>query len=210
MRRVRKIKLQIKSTLLYHGIHIPNKYDTPHWSKAFLKWLKNIEWYYPTIAFSFESMLEELMFHDKALKDVSTKIRTHCRRHHKQDYDLLRSVPGIGPLSAAYILSEIGDIRRFTAFKKFASYVGIVPNVHNSGDITRAIGVNPRANRTIRTTIVEASWVAIRHDPVLQEYFRKHAHHNSKAAIFKVSRKLLSRIYAVIHSSTPYEVGLIQ
>ena len=92
---------------------------------------------------------------------------------------LLRSVPGIGPLNAAYIIAEIGDIRRFNSFKKLACYVGIVPNVHSSGENTSAFGVSPRANRTVRSLLVEASWVAIRIDPALQQYYRKHrlVHH---------------------------------
>jgi len=58
--------------------------------------------------------------------------------------------------------------------------------------------------------MVEAAWVAIRIDPALQQYYRKHARHNSKAAIFKVARKLLSRIYAVIKTETDYQVGVIE
>ena len=122
---------------------------------------------------------------------------------------MLRSIPGIGPLVAAYIIAELGDIRRFTSFKKFAGYVGLIPGIHHSGDSEKNIGVSPRANRTIRSMIVEASWVSVRHDPVLQQYFRKHMGKNSKAAIFKVARKLLSRVHAVIKSDTPYQIGLV-
>ena len=49
--------------------------------------------------------------------------------------------------------------------------------------------------------IIEASWQAVRKDPVMQNYFRSHAGKNSKAAIFKVGRKLLSKIHAVIRTS---------
>ena len=206
---LRKIKLQIKSLLLYYSIQIPPEFDNPNWSKDFISWLKNIEWFYDSIEHSFASMLSQLNFIDKEIKAVSNTSRAYCRTHHKKDYDLLRSTPGIGPLTAAYIISEVGDIRRFSSFKKFASYIGIIPNLHSSGEKTKAIGVTIRANRTIRSLIVESSWVAIRMDPALQQYFRKHAGFNSKAAIFKVARKLLSRIYAVIKTETKYEIGLI-
>jgi len=46
--------------------------------------------------------------------------------------------------------------------------------------------------------------VAIRKDPVIQQYCK-----NSKAAIFKVSRKLISRVHAVIKTDTSYQIGLI-
>jgi len=57
--------------------------------------------------------------------------------------------------------------------------------------------------------IVEAAWFAVRMDPVMQNYFRSHKGKNSKAAIFKVGRKLLSKIHAVIKTEIPYSVGVV-
>ena len=118
-------------------------------------------------------------------------------------------MPGIAGLTASYILAELGDLRRFSSFKKFASYVGFVPGMHQSGDSTYTTGASPRANRHIRNMIIEASWIAIRIDPVLQNYYRSHAGKNSKAVIFKVGRKLLSKILAVIKTETPFSLGVI-
>ena len=49
VRRGRKIKSQIKSLLLYHSLSIPEQYDNPNWSKAFINWLHQFEWFYPSI-----------------------------------------------------------------------------------------------------------------------------------------------------------------
>jgi transposase len=209
VRRLRKIKGQIKSLLLYHNLSIPEQYDNPNWSKAFVAWLQDFQWNYQSIDLAFNSMMDELEFLLEQERKTSNGIRAYCRKHHYKDYNLLRSVPGIGPLNAAYIISEIGDIRRFNLFKNFASYVGLIPNVASSGENSSIYGVNPRANRTIRSLLVEAAWVAIRVDPVLQQYYRKHARHNCKAAIFKVAHKLLSRIHAVVKTNTEYQIGLI-
>ena len=211
IRRVRKIKLQIRSLLLYHSLPIPEEYDNANWSKNFISWLNDFEWNFNTIDSAFGSMLEELKFLDAQLKKLSNDMRRLAKIYNTDDYELLRSVPGIGGLTAAYIISEIGDIRRFNSLKQFASYVGLVPNVYGSGDNVRSYGVNPRGNKTVRSLLVESSWVAIRKDPVLQKYYRKHATNgNGKAAIFKTSRKLLNRIYAVIKTETKYEIGLIE
>ena len=158
---MRRIKSRIKSLLLYYDIKVPDKYDNPNWSKEFIKWLNEIEWNYDTINQTLLSMMDQYTFVDQQTRGVSVKIRSYCRKYYKKDYYLLRSIPGIGPLTAAYILLEIGDIRRFTSFKKFAGYVGIVPGVYNSGANERTMGVTPRANRTIRSLIVEASWVCL-------------------------------------------------
>ena len=94
--------------------------------------------------------------------------------------------------------------------KQFASYVGFVPGMHQSGESMLTTGTTPRANRHIRNLIIEAAWVAVRTDPVMQKYYRSHAGKNAKAVIFKVGRKLLSRILAVIKSQIPYSIGVIQ
>ena len=121
----------------------------------------------------------------------------------------MQSVPGIAGLTASYLLSEIGDLRRFSSLKRFASYVGFVPGMHQSGETIYTTGSTPRANRHVRNLIVEASWIAIRTDPVLQNYYRSHAGKNSKAVIFKVGRKLLSKLLAVIKTEIPYSIGVV-
>ena len=205
----RRIKTRIKGLLLYYQIDIPPAFDQAHWSLAFLAWLEDLSWDYAPFLHTLSSMLAQYHFIDQQIKSLSKKLKAYCRKHYHQDYMLLRSVPGIGSLTAAYILAEIGDIKRFTSFKQFASYIGLVPRVYASGEVSRTQGVSPRAKHIIRSMLIESAWVAIRFDPALQAYFRKHAHHNTKMAIFKVAHKLLSRIHAVVKQQVPYQIGLL-
>lgn len=209
VRDFRRVKCRIKSLLLYYQIDIPEGMDTPKWPLKFLAWLRELDFDQINSTMTLKSMLAQYEFVDEQLKSLSTSIRAYCRKHHKKDYELLRSVPGIAGLTASYILSEIGDIRRFTSFKKFASYVGFVPGLQQSGDTIYSTGANPRANRNVRNMIIEASWIAIRTDPVMQNYYRSHAGKNSKAVIFKVGRKLLSKVMAVIKTEIPYSIGVL-
>ena len=57
---------------------------------------------------------------------------------------------------------------------------------------------------------MEASWVAVRSDKALQQYYRRHAHKEPNKAIIKVARKLLSRMRAVIISGIPYQEGIVK
>lgn len=123
---------------------------------------------------------------------------------------LLRSIPGIGPIVASGILSELGDLRRFSSIKHLAGYVGLAPGIYQSGDTMRHTGVSMRAHRLIRSYFIEASWQAIRTDPVMQGYYRKHQGKNVKSVIVKVARKLLSRTLAVIKTGIPYEIGIVE
>jgi hypothetical protein len=70
--------------------------------------------------------------------------------------------------------------------------------------------MNPRAHRLIRSYFVEASWQAIRTDPVMQTYYRKHLGKDSKKIVIKVARKLLSRTLAVVKTEIPYQIGVIK
>lgn len=200
----------MKSFLLYHGVHVPEKFDNPNWSHAFFDWMIDLKWQYITAQQTLDSLIFNYRFIDKELREVSNRIRAYCRKQHKKDYYLMRSIPGIGPLTAAAFICEAGDMRRFNSFKQFASYIGMVPGIYQSGDSLKTMGMTPRGNRILRSYIIEAAWVACRKDPVMQNYYRKHLGKNSKAIIVKVARKLLSRLLAVIKTETPYEIGVVR
>jgi transposase len=106
---------------------------------------------------------------------------------------------------AAAVLAEICDLRRFNRSADFASYVGIIPSMRNSGSSEKITGVTPRCRTLLRTYIKESAWVALRLDPHMQAYYRKHTGKNPKSIIVKIAHKLLNRMLAVIKSGVPYQ-----
>lgn len=206
----RRIKSDIKMQLLYFGIETPEEFDNDHWSHNYRNWLDKITFEYPTAKATLAGRMRYFRFIDKELREISNQLRAYCRKHYKKDYYLLKSIPGIGGIVACGILCELGDLRRFKNIKHLAGYVGLVPNVYQSGATYKSIGVSYRAHRLIRSYFVEASWQAIRTDPVMQSYYRKHLGKNVKTIIIKVARKLLSRTLAVIKTETLYEIGVIE
>lgn len=206
----RRVKSYIKMQLLYFGVTVPEEFDNDHWSHAFRVWVDAIVFNHPTARETLDSRMRSFRFIDKELRDVSTKLRAYCRKHYKKDYYLLRSIPGIGGIVACGIICELGDLRRFNNIKHLAGYVGLAPGVHQSGDNQRATGITMRSHRLMRSYFIEASWQAIRTDPVMQAYYRKHLGKNSKSIIVKIARKLLSRTLAVIKTEIPYTIGVIE
>ena len=204
----RRIKSRIKSCLLFHGIDIPEEFDNPNWSHAFVNWLIDIKWSNRMGQANLDSLIFHYRFIDEQIKDVTKTMKAYCRKHYKEDYYLMRTIPGIGPLTAAAFLCELGDLRRFSSAKKFSAYIGLVPSVYQSGENLRTPGISPRGHRTLRAHIVESAWIAIRKDPALQAYYRSHVGKNSKAVIIKVAHKLLNRLLAVVKTQTPYEIGI--
>jgi Transposase and inactivated derivatives len=210
VRQLRTIKNHIKSQLLYYGIKVPEQFDNPNWSYEMKTWIGNLSWKFTPGAETMKSRLKQLDFLWYEQLHVSNELRAYCRKHHKTDYYLLRSVPGIGGIIAAGILAELGDIRRFHRLDELASIVGLVPGIYQSSDNNICLGLSKRSNRYLRSLLVEAAWVAVRTDMSLQTYYRKHAHKEPNKAIIKVAHKLLSRIRAVINSGTPYQTGLVK
>ena len=206
----RRVKSFIKMQLLYFGIAIPEEFDNDHWSHKFRDWVDNVVFTHPPARETLDSRMRSFRFIDQELRDVSTKMRAYCRKHYKKDYYLLKSIPGIGGIVACGILCELGDLRRFNNIKHLAGYVGLAPGIHQSGDKQKSTGITMRAHRLMRSYFIEASWQAIRTDPIMQGYYRKHLGKNAKSIIIKVARKLLSRTLAVIKTETPYAIGVIE
>jgi transposase len=204
----RRIKSYIKMQLLYFGIKEPEEFDNDHWSHKYRNWLDDMVFKHPTAKATLDSRMRFFRFVDQELRDVSTRLRRYCKVQYKKDYMLLRSIPGIGGIVACGILCELGDLRRFNNVKHLAGYVGPAPGVHQSGDTYRTMGMAMRAHRLIPSYFVEAAWQAIRTDPVMQAYYRKHIGKDTKKIIVKVARKLLSRTLAVIKTEIPYEIGV--
>ena len=81
--------------------------------------------------------------------------------------------------------------------------VGLVPTIYQSADTIQMTGLTPRCLRLMRSYIVEAAWQAVRIDPVMQEYYRKHTGKKPNDIIIKVARKLLSRMYGCLLYTSP-------
>ena len=207
---IRRNKSRIKMQLLYFGIKIPEEFSNDKWSHKFRDWVDAVRFAHPTAKSALEGRMRTFRFLDKEKREISTQLRAYCRKYHKEDYYLLRSIPGIGGIVACGILSELGDLRRFNNIKQFAGYLGLAPGIYQSGENSRGMGITKRANKIMRSYFVEASWQAIRADPVMQAYYRKHVHRNSKSIIIKIARKLASRTLAVVKTGIPYEPGVVQ
>lgn len=120
----------------------------------------------------------------------------------------ITSIPGIGPITGAIILSELGDISRFSDPSKIVAFAGLDASVCESGNFTgNQNHISKRGSPYLRRAIWTAATVAAFHDPVLKEYYQKKRsqgkHHGT--SIGAVSTKLVRIIFAVLTTNKPYE-----
>jgi transposase len=120
--------------------------------------------------------------------------------------ELLTSISGIGVNIAMGLLTEIGDVKRFHKETEFASYLGLIPTSHSSGDKIVYGEKTFRGNKDMGPQIIEAAWVAISRDRGLGCAY---THYKKKMipqkAIIRVARKLSNIILAVLKTGKKYE-----
>jgi hypothetical protein len=129
----------------------------------------------------------------------------------RKEYDLLRSIPGIGDKIAATILSEIGEIERFDHPKKLVAFSGIDPSVFASGKFMATSNrITKRGSKRLRHALFLAVVCGIRRsvNPQLKDYYDKKRTEGKpyKVSIIACANKLLRWIYAILKHEKPYFV----
>ncbi|MFC6098093.1 transposase, partial [Flavobacterium qiangtangense] len=128
-KKLRQAKSHIKSMLLFHGIKVPDDFDNSNWSTDFIAWLENLKFSSPCGDMALQGKIRMYRFIKSEYLEIANQMRAHCRKNQKKDYNLLRSIPGIGGYLASVILAECGDLRRFNTEGQFSSYIGLVPGI---------------------------------------------------------------------------------
>jgi transposase len=125
--------------------------------------------------------------------------------------ELIRSIPGIGLITAITLLVEIEDISRFPGTDKFAGFIGIIPSCHSSGEKDNKGEMRTRGQVNMKASLIESSWIAARIDPALTLAFNKYCRRmESNKAIIRIARKMANRIYFVLTKQTPYVCAVVR
>jgi len=208
-----RCKNRIKGFLDYKGIIVPSQYDNANWSRNFINWLGKLEFEHSSNRVTLNYLIIEMELLRKELLSISNQVRKLMRsKKYNKLYYLLRSVTGIGPLTAALLITEIGEMKRFKNFYHLNSFIGLMPMEHSSGERELKGRITVRKHRQLRSDLVECAWTARRTDPALALYYSEQIKRgkNGKAAIVKVARKLLSRIRYVWLSGEPYQTAIVK
>lgn len=209
-----RVKNRIKARLKFFGYDIPAQFSErgSHWSRRFVFWLETIKFKSLSGDQSFESYLRQLIYFREEMLIVTRQIRELAKTPQYFDrYKRLISCPGIGMIVAMTLLTEIVSIDRFKHLNQLLSFIGIIPTERSSGEKIRKGHIIGRHNSHLRSLIVEASWIAIRKDPALTDFFNIASRRMIKQkAIIKVAKKLVSRIKHVWENEIEYQYGVVK
>lgn len=144
----------------------------------------------------------------KAVDVEIEKLKDELKEYRPEEQKLLRTIPGVGPITAVSFVSEVGDIQRFSDPKKLVAYAGLDSRVHKSGTSINGKGyISKRGNKILRTRLFNACSVAVLHDNVFRDFFQKKRSEGKpyKVALVATMNKMAHVIYVVWKSGRPFE-----
>ena len=122
------------------------------------------------------------------------------------DVDNLLTIPGVGPKTVAVFLAEVGDIKRFSRCKDFIGFVGLYPQIEQSGSSLNRAKLTNKGSRLLKHALYIASVASLIHNPYLKSVYRDKISQgkSAKQAIIVVARKLACIMYSMLKNNTAY------
>lgn len=122
--------------------------------------------------------------------------------------NLLRSIPGIGPVSAAMLIAELPELGRMTSGEA-AAMTGLAPVPHVSGAM-RGRRTIAGGRRSLRHVLFQAALAAACHNPILKPVAKRLKERGKphKLVIIAIARRLITIANAIIKTGIPWQLQL--
>lgn len=139
---------------------------------------------------------------DQAERTIGELVRRDIFR---EVYEILLSFPGVALVTAATVIAEIGNFKRFEDAKAIGRYAGLNPRVFASGGKQRIGHIAKTGSPDLRWILQQAAWTAIRTDEHVRRIFLRIAKRSGrKAAAVAVARKMLTWMHSAVTKGEPY------
>jgi transposase len=150
--------------------------------------------------------VDQLALTERQIDQAERTIGELIRRENFRDvYGILVSFPGVALVTAATVIAEIGDFKRFEDAKAIGRYAGLNPRVYASGGKQRIGHIAKTGSPDLRWILQQAAWTAIRTDEHVRSIFLRIAKRSGrKAAAVAIARKLLTWMHSAVTKGEPY------
>jgi transposase len=161
----------------------------------------------PTVNSSIKSVIG---FLDKELEQITKLIKDHINNHPdlKRKRDLLKSIPGIGDVTAEAVLSEFNGFDNFEKIEQAVAYMGLSPKEKSSGSSVRGKSqICKTGNTRLRKALFMPALVASQRNPAVKALYERLKAKSKNGLIIACAcmKKLVHIMFGVVKNNKPFD-----
>ncbi len=167
------------------------------------------------MAWKFKPMLRHLKELALTIGRYDDMLEEYAQEHFGDEVGLLRTVPGVGPVTSCAFVAHMADPKRFGRARDAGAYFGLTPGQDQSGDRDAPKRITKTGSASVRRLLVTAANYILREssaDTALKRHGERICARGGKVARRKaktaVARKLAVIMLAMLKSGKPYDDGL--
>ena len=160
----------------------------------------------------FKPLLDALAAVDAAIEAYDAQVEEAVEAGYKEDAELPRGVPGVGPVTSAAFIAVAGDVSRYRRARDAGSYLGLVPGQDQSGDSDAPRPITKEGDALVRRLLVNSANHILRTnsaDSPLKRFGERLCARGGKIARRKakvaLARKIAVVMAALLMTRRPYE-----
>jgi transposase len=189
---LRRKRQSISSMMLRHGRVYPGKKT---WGPRHEQWLQTQRFGHTAQQIVLQEMVLAAKHARERLKRLETAIIEFIPKWSlAKVVEALQALRGIQLLTAATIMVEVGDLRRFENPRQLMGYLGLVPGERSTGESVRRLGITKAGNARVRRVLVESAW-AYRHVPRTSK-LKHYVHERVSPEVRDIALKAQARLCA--------------
>jgi transposase len=153
---LRRKRQMISSMMLRHGRIYPRKKT---WGPTHAQWLQAQKFSHPTHQLILQDLLLAVRHAQERLQRVENAIKEFLPGWSLAPVvEALQALRGVNLVTAAVIMVEVGDLRRFENPRQLMGYLGLVPGERSTGTSVRRLAITKAGNGRVRRALVESAW----------------------------------------------------
>lgn len=158
--------------------------------------------------FQIEMYVEEAELLEKQIEKTNEELEEHLKK--TGFYESIISIKGIGIVSAAMLIGEIGDINRFDSYEQIRRYAGLNLVENSSGKHQGQTTISKRGRGLLRSILYQMAFVMVGKNEEIKQLYkylttRKERQLKKKQAMIAVIGKILQIIYAIVTKNEEYK-----
>ncbi len=187
---LRRKRQAISSMMLRYGRTYPGK---TAWGPRHRQWLQAQKFEQPAQQFVLQDMILAAQHAVERLKRAEASLMEILPSWSLAPVvDALQALKGIRLITAATIMAEVGDLRRFETPRQLMAYLGLVPGEQSTGESVKRLGITKAGNGRVRRALVESAW-SYRHLPRTSK-LKQYVHERVPPAVRDIALKAQARL----------------